>query len=179
MDIINKTKIIVLIIFSLSFQSTLSQTDKEMYEIVSVVVNYNNPELSIVDTLNPISIRSNFLMKQITEKVTLNRKQKKILKGKVDNSGGLIIDKTKLPNFKFYLHSEVSNIFQNLSADSEAINLLNEKKPFYVFSKPVIFLEINIAFINMDLIGGFGAIYILEKKNDKWIIKDSIGKWYS
>jgi hypothetical protein len=51
--------------------------------------------------------------------------------------------------------------------------------PFYLIGKPLIFEESGIAILNVDLMGRFGAVYILRKENGKWKIIEVVGKWYA
>jgi hypothetical protein len=142
-----------------------------------VVIESVNPEIPIVDTLNPTSIPSKFLRKQIEEKISLNRKQKKILKKGEENRTGILIDRNELRQFKFYDNDSIVNAFKNL--DEKNLEYIRKKRPFYLIGKPLIFEESGIAILNIDLIGGFGAIYILKKENGKWKIIGDIGKWYA
>ena len=77
-----KLKLIIFLFLNIFIKFSYGQTEenKDTYEIVSVVIGSINPEIPVVDTLNPAKISNKFLRKQIEEKISLNRKQKKILK---------------------------------------------------------------------------------------------------
>jgi len=173
-----KLKIIIFLFFNLFIQFFYGQTseNKDVYEIVSVVIENINPEIPIVDTLNPISIQAKFVRKQIEEKVILTKKQKKILKKGEKVKTGILIDRNELPKLKFYDNDSIIAAFKNL--DKKNGEYIHLKKPFYLIQKPLIFQESGIAILNLELIGGFGAIYILKKENGKWKIIGEIGKWY-
>ena len=71
----------------------------------------------------------------------------------------------------------IFNAYKNL--DEKDIEYIIKKRPFYIINKPIIFEESGIAILDVDLIGGFGAIYILRKENGKWNIIGEVGKWYA
>ena len=174
-----KRKLIIFLFFYLFFNFSHGQTkeNEDVYQIISVVIESINPAIPIVDTLNPISIPSKFLRKQIEEKISLNRKQKKILKKGDETETGILIDRNELRQFKFYDNDSIITAFKNL--DGKYDEYLHKKKPFYLIGKPLIFKESGIAILNVDLIVGFGAIYILKKENGKWKVIGKVGKWYS
>jgi hypothetical protein len=78
---------------------------------------------------------------------------------------------------KFYDNDSVVNAYKNL--DEKNLEYIIKKRPFYLISKPIIFEESGIAILEVDLIGRFGAIYILRKENGKWNIIGEVGKWYA
>ncbi len=170
---------IIFLFLNLFFNFSHGQTKEndDVYQIISVVIESINPALPIVDTLSSTSIRSKFLRKQIKEKISLNRKQKKILKKGEKTKTGILIDRNKLRQFKFYDNDSIINAFKNL--DEKSGEYINKKRPFYLIAKPLIFVETSIAILELDLIPGFGAIYILKKENGKWKIIHEVGKWYS
>ena len=174
-----KLKLIIFLFLNIFFKFSYGQTDenKDTYEIVSVVIGSINPEIPVVDTLNPAKISSKFLRKQIEEKISLNRKQKKILWKGDKTKYGILINRNELPMLKFYDNDSVVNAYKNL--DEKNLEYIIKKRPFYLISKPIIFEESGIAILDVDLIGRFGAIYILRKENGKWNIIGEVGKWYA
>ena len=174
-----KRKLIILLFFITLFNFSHGQTkeNKDVYQIISVVIENLNPEIPILDTLNPFSIQVKYEIKQIEEKVSLTRKQKKILKKGEKNKIGILIDRNELPHLKFYDNDSIIAAFKNF--DKENGEYIHKKKPFYIIQKPLIFEESGIAILNLDLIGRLGVIYILKKENEKWKIIGEIGKWYA
>jgi hypothetical protein len=77
---------------------------------------------------------------------------------------------------KFYDNDSIVNAYKNLNKKS--LEYIFKKKPFYIISKPIIFEESGIAILDVNLIGGYGAIYILRRENGKWNIIGEVGKWY-
>jgi hypothetical protein len=82
-----KLKLIIFLFSNIFFIFSFGQTNenKDTYEIVSVVIVSINSEIPVVDTLAPAKFSSKFLRKQIEEKVSLNRKQKKDFKKRRQN----------------------------------------------------------------------------------------------
>jgi hypothetical protein len=109
-----KPKIIILLFLNLFCYSSYGQTkeNNQVYEIISVVIENINPAIPIVDTLRPTSIPDKFLRKQIEEKVSLNRKQKRILKVGEEIKTGILIDRNELSKLKFYANDSINNFFQ-------------------------------------------------------------------
>lgn len=168
-----------LIIFFINSNFSFGQNidDDDIYKIINVTINEINPDIPIVDTLRYYSIPSKFLRGQVEEKIDLNRKQKKILRKGEELKTGILIDRNKLINFKFYENDSIISAFKNLNEKN--LEYLKNKKPFYLISKPIIFKDKEIAILNLDLIGGFGAIYILKKENDNWKIIGEVSRWFS
>jgi hypothetical protein len=173
-----KLKLIIFLFSNIFFIFSFGQTNenKDTYEIVSVVIVSINSEIPVVDTLAPAKFSSKFLRKQIEEKVSLNRKQKKILRKGDKTKFGILINRTELPMLKFYDNDSIVNAYKNLNKKS--LEYIFKKKPFYIISKPIIFEESGIAILDVNLIGGYGAIYILRRENGKWNIIGEVGKWY-
>jgi hypothetical protein len=171
-----KFRYFIIILISLISSDGFGQNtnEREIFEIVRIVVNSINPQIPIVDSLHVFSLKRKFLRKEIQTKASLNKKQKRILKNGIKNDFGLLIDKDLLNEFKFYEHKQIRNAFIN--GETEYII---QKRPFYFISKPLIFREINVAIINVDLIGGYGTTFVLKKENERWKIIGEVGRWYS
>lgn len=168
---------IITLLFLMTFSClTYGQkyNESEIYEIISAVIKNVNPEIPIVDTLSTTSFKSKFLRKQIENKISFNRQQKRILKKGDKKDSGILINRTELSHFKFYDYHLITDALKNNQSE-----FIREKSPFYFISKPIIFSEINIAIVDMDLMGGFGVIYILKRIDGKWTIINEVGKWYA
>ncbi|MCL2327391.1 MAG: hypothetical protein FWC39_02630 [Bacteroidetes bacterium] len=167
-----KIKIFILItLITFSF-SAFGQENKEqdIYAIIRVVVlNNKNSDLAIVDTLSTTYLKNKVYRKEIESKINLNRKQKRILKNGDKNDVGILLNRQYLNDFKFY---DYQTIF-----DVEAVQ---EKKPFCFLSNPLIFPELNIAIVNVDIVykrGIGGSTVILKKIGEKWTIIEDIWRY--
>ena len=161
----------------ISYQaSAQTKTNNDMYSIISLVIEHINPKIPIVDTLAPTVVNSKFLRGQLETKVLLNSAQKRRLKKLDGSEKGILIDSNQLSGFKIKSYKTVFQAFRQLS--SGHTEYIDKEKPFFLVGKPIIF-DAGIAFVDIDLFGGFGAIYILTKKNGKWEIVNEVGKWYS
>ena len=161
----------------ISYQaSAQTKTNNDMYSVISVVIKHINPKIPIIDTLIPTVISSKFLREQIEAKVVLDRAQKRRLKKLDAFEKGILIDSGQLSGFKIKSYKSVFQAFQQLS--SGGTEYIDKEKPFFLVGKPIIF-DVGIAFVDIDLFGGFGSIYILTKNNSKWEIVNEVGKWYN
>src|ERR1700753_810564 len=152
--------------------SAQAKTSDDTYSIISVVIDHINPKIPIVDTLIPTVISDKFLRKQLEVKIALNHAQKLRLKKIAKNEKGMLIDSCKMSEFKIKSYKPVYQAFRQLSnGHSEYID---KEKPFFMIGKPIIFSS-GLAILEVDLFGGFGAIYILKKQNGKWQIVNEIG----
>lgn len=174
---IYKFLIILFFFIKSNFSFGQNNDNDDIYKIINVTINKINPDIPIVDTLSYYSIPSKFLRRQVEEQIDLSRKQKKILRKGEKLKTGILIARNKLVNFKFYENDSIISAFKNLNEKN--LDYLKSKKPFYLISKPIIFKDSEIAILNIDLIGGFGAIYILKKENDNWKIIGEISRWFS
>jgi hypothetical protein len=153
-----------------------AKTNDDMYSINSDVIEHINPKIAIVDTLIPTVISSKFLREQLEAKVVLNSTQKRRLKKLDASEKGMLIDSAQLSGFKIKSYKPVYQAFRQLSKGHS--EYIDKEKPIFLLGKPIVFAA-GIAFVDIDLYGGFGAIYILMKKNGKWEIVNEVGKWYS
>ncbi|MBA5791166.1 hypothetical protein H1R17_00515 [Flavobacterium sp. xlx-214] len=170
-------KFLLILFFFVNSNFTFGQNNDDIYKIINVTINELNPDIPIVDTLSNYSIPSKFLRRQVEKQIKLSRNEKKILRKGEESKTGILIDRNKLINFKFYNNDSIILAFKNLNEKN--LEYLKNKKPFYLISKPIIFKKSKIAILNVDLIGGFGAIYILKKENDNWKIVGEVSRWFS
>lgn len=172
---INRIPIITLMFFLFPYLVFgQDKNQKEIYKVIKVVINNINPKIPIVDSLHTTVFKNEFHITQIENKISLTSKQKEVLKKGIKNDLGLLIDKNYLKEFNFYNYKDVIKKFQNINHKANF-----EKISYYLLSKPLFFNNDTIAILNVDLIKGFGAIYILKKEDENWRIIGEIGRWYS
>ncbi|WP_315821506.1 hypothetical protein [Paraflavitalea speifideaquila] len=90
---------------------------------------------------------------------------------------GLTLDHSYFPEGRFISAARVYETI--IKPDSVSRNFILSNKPFYLISQPLLFNNSQNAIIDVDLLGRHGITYILEKKNNAWVIKTVIARWYA
>lgn len=157
---------ILIVVYSCSNSSA---QNTEIKDILRVVEQKMNTALLVTDSLQP------FYPKGLGKKLGLSKKEIKEIKKKAKLQHGLKLDKSYTESLNFIAAEPLYTAFNKL--DSESLQLIEKKKPFYLLSVPIFFRDANKAIIDVTLIGGYGTTYILEKKESHWVIIKEIIRW--
>lgn len=165
----NRTILIIALISSFSY--TVCGQSGNPYEIIRALEKQMNSNYPIVDSLSP------FLITSFTGKDwnSLTAREKRKLRRAVKEQMGIKLNQDSLPHRKLIPSFPVFEAFANL--DSSGIRMIEQQQPFYMLSNPLFFAGNSKAIVDLSLIRGFGYTYILERRNNDWVIIESIYRW--
>ena len=160
-------KILIIILQSSLSYTVCGQSDNP-YEIIRALASQMDSKHPIVDSLCPFVI-SSFTGREWNG---LTAREKRKLMRAVKKGMGIKLTQDSLPSRKLIPSSPLFEAFAN--PDSWGIRLIEQQQPFYMLSHPLFFAGNTKAIVTLILIRGFSYTYIFERRDDNWVMIESI-----